>query len=112
MTLDLKAVEEIASLHGEPDWLRARRRQAFATYEALSLPSRTEEEWRRTDLSPLDLESFAPMEQANGAAPSAPIDDVAGVLRQRGSEPGRVELDPELAAKGVIFLPLSQAARE
>jgi Fe-S cluster assembly protein SufD len=92
--------------------VRARRREAFAAYERLPLPSRSEEEWRRTDLRGLDLDSFEPFERANGAAPSAPIADTAGVLRQRGSEPGAVELDAEVAARGVLFMPLSQAVRE
>ncbi|HEV2953666.1 MAG TPA: SufD family Fe-S cluster assembly protein, partial [Candidatus Dormibacteraeota bacterium] len=112
MGLDIRAVEEIASLHNEPDWLRARRRNAFELFENFDLPSRTEEEWRRTDLKKLDLSRFAAMESANGAPTADPIGDVAGVLRQRGSEPGKVELDPDLAAGGVIFCPLSQAARE
>jgi Fe-S cluster assembly protein SufD len=106
------AVEELAYLHGEPDWLRARRREAFAMYEQLPMPSRSEEEWRRTDLRGLDLNGFEPYEHANGAAPVDPIEDTAGVLRQRGSEPGAVTLDPAVGAKGVIFMPLTQAARE
>jgi Fe-S cluster assembly protein SufD len=112
MGVTVKAVEELGYLHGEPDWLRARRRQAFETYERLPLPSRSEEEWRRTDIRGLDLEGFEPFERADGAAPADPIDDTAGVLRQRGSEPGRVELDPEAARRGVLFMPLSQAVLE
>jgi Fe-S cluster assembly protein SufD len=112
MSFTIEAVEELGALHGEPDWVRARRREAFAAYERLPLPSRSEEEWRRTDLRGLDLDSFEPFERANGAAPSAPIADTAGVLRQRGSEPGAVELDAEVAARGVLFMPLSQAVRE
>jgi Fe-S cluster assembly protein SufD len=112
MSFTIEAVEELGALHGEPEWVRARRREAFAAYERLPLPSRSEEEWRRTDLRGLDLDSFEPFERANGAAPSAPIADTAGVLRQRGSEPGAVELDPEVAARGVLFMPLSQAVRE
>ena len=112
MAFTVGAVEELASLHGEPEWLRARRREAFAAYERLPLPSRSDEEWRRTDIRGLDLESFQPFERADGAAPADPIEDVAGVLRQRGSEPGVVELDPGAAALGVLFMPLTQAARE
>jgi Fe-S cluster assembly protein SufD len=112
MALDLTSVEELASLHEEPEWLRARRRDAFAAFEKLPLPSRSEEEWRRTDVRTLDLDAFAPFERANGSAPGDPIEDVSGVLRQRGSEPGRVELDAALSAKGVLFMPLSQAAKE
>jgi Fe-S cluster assembly protein SufD len=112
MPFTTRSVEELASLHGEPEWLRARRRQAFAVYERLPLPSRSDEEWRRTDIRGLDLDAFEPFERADGAAPADPIADVAGVLRQRGSEPGRVELDRGLAARGVLFLPLSDAVKQ
>ena len=108
----LEAVDELAGLHQEPDWLRTRRRDAFGVYEKLDLPSRQLEEWRRVDFKGLKLDQFKPFENANGGPPSEPIDGAAGVLRQRGSEPGKVDIDPELAAKGVIFMPLSQAARE
>jgi len=112
VTLAIDAVEEVASLHQEPQWLRARRRDAFQIYEKLDMPSRTEEEWRRTDLRGLDLSRFAAYEAPDGAPTGDPIEDVAGVLRQRGSEAGSVQLQAELAAKGVIFCPLSMAARE
>jgi len=112
MSFTFRAVEELGSLHGEPDWLRARRREAFAAFERLPMPSRSDEEWRRTDVRGLDLDAFQPFERADGAAPADPIEETAGVLRQRGSEPGAVELDPEVAATGVLFLPLAQAARE
>ena len=112
MSFSQVSVEELSGLHGEPDWLRARRREAFEVYERMPLPSRSDEEWRRTDIRGLDLDSFEAFERADGAAPGDPIDDTAGVLRQRGSEPGQVDVGPELSAKGVLFMPLSQAARE
>jgi Fe-S cluster assembly protein SufD len=112
MAFTIEAVEELGALHGEPDWLRARRREAFAAYERLPLPSRSDEEWRRTDVRGLDLGAFAPFERADGPAPADPIEGAAGVLRQRGSEPGTVELDPAVAARGVLLMPLSQAAEE
>jgi Fe-S cluster assembly protein SufD len=112
MAFDSRAVEELASLHGEPEWLRARRREAFEVFERLPVPSRSDEEWRRTSLKGLDLDAFAALESADGSPPGDPIEDTAAVLRQRGSEPGHVELDPELAAKGVVFMPISQAAKE
>jgi len=72
---------------GEPDWLRERRRTAFAAYERMPMPSRTDEEWRRTDVTGLDPAKFATLEHANGH-------------RQE---------TPKLPA-GVIFEPLSLAA--
>src|SRR5215831_4357969 len=112
MAFTTTAVEELAALHGEPDWLRARRRDAFAAYERLPLPSRSDEEWRRTDLRGLDLDAFDAFERADGPAPADPIEGAAGVLRQCGSEPGTVELDAEVAARGVLLMPLSRAAIE
>jgi len=73
MSFTSRAVEELGYLHGEPDWLRARRREAFEVYERLPLPSRSDEEWRRTDIRGLDLDSFEAFERANGAAPREKI---------------------------------------
>ena len=112
MSFTRESVEEIAGLHGEPDWLRARRREAWEVFEKIGLPDRSDEEWRRVDFKGLDMEAFKPFEEANGGPPGLPIEGAAGILRQRGSEPGKVEVDEELTRKGVIFMPLSQAARE
>jgi len=112
MAFTIEAVEELASLHGEPEWVRARRREAFAAYERLPMPSRSDEEWRRTDIRGLDLGAFEAFERGDGSAPTDPIEDTAGVLRQRGSEPGVVELDPAVAARGVMLMPLSRAVTE
>ncbi len=49
---------EDALFAGEADWLREKRRRAFEAYERLPMPSRTDEEWRRTDVSRLDPASF------------------------------------------------------
>jgi Fe-S cluster assembly protein SufD len=58
--------EALDSLQGEPAWLQGRRRTAFAAYERLPLPSRTDEEWRRTDISGLKLADFSQLEHRNG----------------------------------------------
>ena len=113
MGFSLDSVEEIASLHGEPDWLRSRRRAAFETYERLPWPSKQDEEWRRVDFKGLDLDRFGALEEPDGGPPRDPIEGAAAVLRQRGSAAGEVEwFDAELASKGVIFLPLVRAANE
>jgi Fe-S cluster assembly protein SufD len=51
---------------GEPDWLRDRRRTAFAAFERLPMPSRTDEEWRRTNVTGLDPATYSTLEHANG----------------------------------------------
>jgi len=49
---------------GEPDWLRDRRRTALDTFDRLPMPSKTDEEWRRTDVSGFDPAAFARFEKA------------------------------------------------
>ncbi|GAC1613979.1 MAG: Fe-S cluster assembly protein SufD [Candidatus Dormibacteraceae bacterium] len=112
MPFSSESVEELSSLHGEPDWLRVRRREAWRVYEEIGLPRRDDEEWRRIDFKGFRFEDFTSFEEPNGGPPSDVIEGAAGVLRQRGSALGKVELDPAVAAKGVLFMPLSQAARE
>jgi len=75
------------TVQGEPDWLRDGRRAALASYERLPMPSRTDEEWRRTDIAGLNLSDYAKLEHANGL----------------------VQEMPRLP-KGVIFEPLATAA--
>ena len=51
--------ETLDQIQGEPGWLRDRRQGALADYERLPLPSKTDEEWRRTDVSAIDLSRLA-----------------------------------------------------
>jgi Fe-S cluster assembly protein SufD len=111
VTFSKSAVEELSALHGEPDWLRARRLTSFGIYEGLALPdTRRHEDWRNVDLKGLDLEAYAPFQHPNGAAPSGPLEHVGATLSQRGTSPAVVSIAPELALRGVIFMPLAAAA--
>ncbi len=110
MPFTQQAMEEIASLHGEPDWLRKRRQTAFDAFERLPMPSRIDEEWRRTDVSGLDVAKFSQFEHRNGVAPSEALEDVAGTVTMRGSQVESTWVDPELERAGVILEPLSEAA--
>ena len=66
MPFSLESLEEIASIQAEPDWLLARRRTALAAYERLPMPSRTDEEWRRTDVTKFDPAAYSQFEHSNG----------------------------------------------
>jgi len=106
------AVEQLSALKGEPEWLRTRRLSAFDVYDGMALPdTKRQEDWRQADLKGLDLEAYAPFQQPNGVAPASVVGDAAAVLRQRGTSPARVDLSGDLASKGVIFMPLSEAAQ-
>ena len=114
------AVEEISRLKNEPDWMRRRRLDAFDVYERMPLPSRNEEEWRRTDVSKLSLDGYVPF-AANGRGVDAlpddlrPSDDAAsrgGLLVQHNSANAALELHDDLRARGVIVADLDTAVRE
>ena len=81
---------EKSLLQGEPDWLRDRRQTAFETFERLPVPSKTDEEWRRTDVSRFDPSQFSKLEHLDGQ---------------------KLVL-PSALPKGVILKPLRQAAKE
>ncbi len=69
MTFDAAALER--TVQGEPDWLRERRHTALSAFERLPMPGRTDEEWRRTDVSHLDLAAYAKFEP-NGQVAKRP----------------------------------------
>ena len=59
---------EDVRFRGEPDWLRERRREAFDLFARLPAPSRTDEEWRRTDITRLDPSSYFKFETGQTGA--------------------------------------------
>ncbi len=90
------------------------RARAQAAYDTLELPR-----WRRsgfwqTSFQELDLDALAPI--THGPDPGLPEivagQRNAGVLVQRDASVVHVELDPELASRGVILCSLEQAAIE
>jgi Fe-S cluster assembly protein SufD len=105
----------------EPQWLRERRDHAWDVYERTPMPTTRLEEWRYTDLrKKLDLDSLK-----LSTAPPPPDDPEAWPLRLREAmaldreASGRIvlidghvvhtELDPALAAKGVVLSSLHDA---
>ncbi len=111
MAFTKAAVEELSALHGEPEWLRARRLDAFGVFEGMSLPdTKRNEDWKQVDLKTLNLEAYAPFQQPNGVAPAAALENVGATLYQRGTTPAVASVAPDLAQRGVILMPLAAAA--
>lgn len=101
----------------EPDWLTRLRHDAWAAFDRLALPDRSQEEWMRTELRAFHLERFGLPEPAlvPGAMPEALLArgvDLAGRDVTLNSQPHRSELDPELARQGVLFGSLDQLVLE
>lgn len=114
---DVKALSEA---HDEPAWLRAFREKAWQAYEALPMPSATDEDWRRTDIRRVKWADAGKLVQPNGAT----LETVPAAVRQPlvGDEGGTMvfvdgklvhsSLAEALSAKGVIFADLATAAKE
>lgn len=51
-------VRALSASRNEPEWMLQKRLDAFAIYESLPMPGRTDEEWRRTSLRGLKLERY------------------------------------------------------
>ena len=99
-----------------PAWFRSMQAEAWKRYQELPLPSRTSENWRFSNLKPLQtIEDFTPAPFAAAAdedlvARSERLHDVAGrFVFVDDNLAGPRYLDPALEAKGVIFTTLFDA---
>src|SRR5436190_22284242 len=97
MAFTKAAVEELSALHGEPEWLRARRLDAFGVFEGMSLPdTKRNEDWKQVDLKALNLEAYAPFQQPNGVAPAGRVENGGAALYQQGPSPAAASIAPDL----------------
>jgi Fe-S cluster assembly protein SufD len=100
----------------EPEWLTTRRNEGKAQFEILPAPTARDERWRFASVGRLSIDGFAP-----AAAPSADklaalversnlVSKRAGQIVFADDAPAQFEgISDELAAKGVIYLPVLDA---
>lgn len=101
--------EEFTQTLGEPAWLAQKRREHFELFESLSQEPLDPEEYKRVDLRTFRPEQYH-LASAGGEAANA---DFSTLMQDRGEFGGAVvhvdgrcsseQLDPALAAKGVLF---------
>ena len=115
------AIDTLSQLKNEPDWVRARRLEAWHLYEETPMPASNDELWRRTSLKDLNLNNtvaFAPVETLNLTSLPAKFQQIAndanagGVLVQYNSTGTYARLADDLRKKGVIFSDIDTAIRE
>jgi Fe-S cluster assembly protein SufD len=99
---------ERSVLQGEPDWLQKRRLSALATYERLPMPSKTDEEWRRTDISGLNSTDFSELEHRNGYR----LDALSSLPRGVILEPLRVAAEKHRQLVEPLLFSLARADRD
>jgi Fe-S cluster assembly protein SufD len=96
------------TVQGEPDWLLDRRRGALAAFERLPMPSKTDEEWRRTDVSGLNVGDFSELEHKNGFKLEGLASLPAGVVL----EPLRVAAEKHASLVRPLLFSLIRADRD
>ena len=108
--------QQLLDRRGDPDWVVEARRESWAAFEAMEWPSRTSEEWMRTDLRLFHLDRF---QLDAGETPSeTPISvlnqgvDVGGQAVSWNGSTHSDWVSEDLTAKGVVFCSLNRAVRE
>jgi len=102
-----------AAVVTEPLWMRTLRGKARERFQDMRWPTTAEEEWRRTDLSRVPLDSFMPVTRPVASRPSETDPGTAsGLLRFDSARCRELSLAPELREAGVRLLPLDHALEE
>jgi Fe-S cluster assembly protein SufD len=109
--------EDFLHQRAEPDWLKAQRRAAFSTWQQLLTEPLDPEEYKR-----IDLRTFQPDKYRLKLASAAPAEEFQTLMQDRAEFAGaniqvdghlvRSQLNPELAAQGVLFGDLSTLLAE
>lgn len=117
-----QALEALSRANGEPDWMLARRLEAWHVYEETPMPAANDELWRRTSLKDLNLDAVVPFEASEeGWSPAqlpaefqglADNQDAAGVLITHNGRASFVQLKDEYKKRGVILCDLNTALRK
>ena len=122
--LERGTVERLSEAKNEPFWLRSWRLAAFEQFQATPMPSLREEEWRRTDLRALRLDSVVPysapvarvssLDQLEPAVAAAvgETSQTGGTVVQHNSGTAFSHLADSLALRGVLFSDLDTAVRD
>ncbi len=121
--LTKEAIEVLSKSKNEPEWMLARRLEAWHLYEETPLPAPNDELWRRTPTKDLNLDSVVPFSagaEQRGAPAALPEkflqmqDDpnAAGVLAKYNAGVAYTRLADDLKKRGVIFCDMDTAIRE
>jgi len=121
--LNAEDIAAISKRVKEPEFLARRRAAAWAHCEKTPFPARTEELWRRTDISTLKWDAIlaarephVPVAEADELPASlrleiGPREERSALLVQLDSSTILIERDKELEKLGVIVMPVLEAAR-
>lgn len=96
-----------------PAWWLDAKKAAFNQFNALPMPSRTDETWRFSNLKGLDIGGFTlPEDPASQIPNHSAFPQVAELVFSNRQLVARSTVPADLAAKGVIFCPLDEALQQ
>ena len=113
---DAAGFESFLQSQDLPGWMVDQRRQAFASASDMDWPHRKHEEWIRTDIRAFQLDKFSPSTDPSSFSEVQRthqlIDDVelGGHIETVNSHVVSSRLDDALAERGVVLMPLGEAA--
>ena len=97
----------------EPLWMRTLRARAQDRFASMKWPVTSEEEWRRTDVSRLGLDSYTPVPSLTPACPRETDSGAgAGLIRFQANKCIEAGLSGQWQKAGVRLLPLDNAVEE
>jgi len=105
----MRAVDDLPEYQktlGGPDWLVELRTKAFEKFSASQWPTTQEEEWRRTNLSAFEFESYSVVREPSGSVPtieSLDTPDHAGVISFRNGVLSGCAVRDDVLGRGVVF---------
>ncbi len=111
-----EAFDAFLQTRNEPDWLTELRRNAWQTFCEKELPSRREEEWMRTDIRLFKLGKYGiPSGDGIGDHGTPVLSEgvsLGGSTSSLNGISNTASISDDWAAKGVIFMNLSDAVVE
>ncbi len=117
-----EGIEALSRANGEPEWMLARRLEAWHVYNETPMPASNDELWRRTSLRDLRLETVVPFSAEDEAwsplqLPAefqglADNQEAAGILVTHNGRGAFGQLKDEYKKRGVILCDMNTALRE
>ncbi len=111
-----ESFDDFVAARNEPGWLADARRDAWRTFTQLKWPSRSDEQWMRTDVRLFKLNRFAPPTgEAPNDAPTGLLSsglELAGSILAHNSRPVRATLAQRWRDQGVLFGPIGELLAE
>jgi Fe-S cluster assembly protein SufD len=109
-------VEAVSARIGEPDWMLERRKKAWDYWQSQSIPSTSEEPWRRTDLRSLPVGEVSLGSAQNRQVDQALLKPLTGeegpLMVLQPGHPPRIEGFNGRAKHGVVFADWLTAIRD